>query len=59
MAERATTLMEYRHIQTDRLVGPPDRQWFVLHPNVVIENIAAAPDNDQLGGAVMIEPLVC
>lgn len=51
----ATTLIEYRHIQTDRLVGPPPRQWFLLHPNIVIENLQAAPDGKQLGGAVAIE----
>lgn len=50
-----TTLMEYQHIQTDRLVGPPPRQWFLLHPNVVAEHLDAAPDGDQIGGAVAIE----
>lgn len=51
----ATTLLERRHFQADYLVGPPARQWFVLHPNVVIENLDAAPDGDQLGGAMAIE----
>jgi hypothetical protein len=50
-----TTLIEYKHLKKDQLVGPPKRQWFVLHPNVVIENVDAAPDGDQLGGAIAIE----
>jgi hypothetical protein len=50
-----TTLFEYRHIKTDHLTGPPARQWFVLHPNVVIENLDSAPDGSQLKGAVSIE----
>ncbi len=50
-----TSLFEYRHIKTDHLVGPPARQWFVLHPNVVVENLSAAPAGSQLKGAVSIE----
>lgn len=50
-----TTVMERRHFQTDHLVGPPSRQWFVLHPNVVIENVNAAPDGSQLKGAIAME----
>jgi hypothetical protein len=50
-----TTLLEYKYLKKDELVGPPKRQWFVLHPNVVIENLRAAPAGDRLGGALTIE----
>ena len=51
----ATTLFEYHSIRKDYLTPPPSRQWFLFHPNVVLENLDAAPDGDQLGGAVAIE----
>ena len=50
-----TTVMEQDHLAEDRLVGPMDRQWFVVHPSIVIENISAAEDGDELSEALAIE----
>ncbi len=50
-----TTFFESRHLRQDHLVGPPKRQWFILHPNLVIENVDAAPDGDNLKPALSIE----
>ncbi|HYC69886.1 MAG TPA: hypothetical protein VEB66_01685 [Opitutaceae bacterium] len=51
----ATTVAERRHLNRDELVGPPPRQWFLLRPNVVVESLEAAPDGDQIGGAIALE----
>jgi len=50
-----TTFLEENHFSKDYLVGPPERQWFVLHPNVVLESVNAAPDGDNLTAALSIE----
>ena len=50
-----TTLIERSHFKTDHLVGPPERQWFVLHPNVVVENVEAGPDGENTKLALTIE----
>lgn len=50
-----TTLFERNHFKRDYLVGPPDRQWFVLHPNLVLENVEAASDGENTNVALSIE----
>ncbi len=35
-----TTKMEEDYLTQDRLVGPMQRQWFLVHPSVVIENVS-------------------
>lgn len=51
----ATTLLERRHFEKRYLVGPPARQWFVLHPNVVMEYAEGAPAGDKLKPALIVE----
>lgn len=50
-----TTFMESAHFKTDHLVGPPDRQWFLFHPNLVVENVQAAVDGENTKTALTIE----
>lgn len=50
-----TTIFEKKHFNHDYLVGPPERQWFVLHPNIVVENVQAAPDGENTKPALAIE----
>lgn len=50
-----TTLLERNHFKKDYLVGPPKRQWFVLHPNVVFEFVNDAPEGDKFTPALSIE----
>jgi hypothetical protein len=50
-----TSLFERKHFKSDTLVGPPERQWFLLHPNLVVENIQAAPDGENSKLALTIE----
>jgi len=50
-----TTVLEQDHLAQDRLVGPMDKQWFVVHPSIVIENISSAEDGDNLSAALAIE----
>ena len=50
-----TTLLENKHFKTGYLVGPPVRQWSLLHPNLVYEYVDAAPDGYQDKLSVAIE----
>ena len=50
-----TTIIESDHFKKDYLVGPPKRQWFVLHPNIVMEFADAAPKGDKFKAALTIE----
>ena len=50
-----TTLIEKSHFKTDHLVGPPERQWFLFRPNIVLEYIENAPDGENMGLALSIE----
>jgi hypothetical protein len=49
-----TTFLERKHFDKDYLVGPPRRQWALLHPSLVIEHASDAPagDRDKLTGAI-------
>jgi len=51
----ATTLLERSHFKKDYLVGPPKRQWALLHPSLVIEHAEAAMPGDKDEMAVAIE----
>lgn len=50
-----TTAMAQDHLAQSKLVGPMEKQWFVVHPSIVIENISAAADGDELSEAFAIE----
>ena len=50
-----TTWIEGGHFKKGYLVGPPDRQWFALHPNFVLENVEAAPDGENSKISLSIE----
>lgn len=50
-----TTFLERHHFKKDFLVGPSPRQWFVLHPNVVLEQVDAAPEGEQFKPALSVE----
>lgn len=49
----ATTVIEYQ--RPTHLSGPPPRQWFLLHPNAVLEGVRSAPDGSKTRGALAIE----
>lgn len=50
-----TTWFEKRHFKKDYLVGPPERQWFILHPNIALEFVDGAPDGEKFKAALYIE----
>jgi len=50
-----TTAMEQDHLAQNRLVGPMKKQWFMIHPSIVIENVSAAADGEELSEALAIE----
>lgn len=50
-----TTVFERKHFEKGFLVGPPARQWFVLHPNIVAEYASGAPSGERLRSALVIE----
>jgi len=50
-----TTYMERDYLSQHRLVGPMPRQWFVIHPSLVVENVSAAADGDQIAPALALE----
>lgn len=50
-----TTAMAQDHLAQSKLVGPMEKQWFVVHPSIVIENVSAAADGDELSEALAIE----
>lgn len=50
-----TTLMEDAHFKKGYLVGPPVRQWTLLHPSLVYEAVSDAPDGEQNKMSVAIE----
>ncbi|MBC3873957.1 hypothetical protein H8K55_10170 [Undibacterium sp. LX15W] len=37
------------------LTGPPARQWFVLHPNIVFEHVSGAPAGQRTKEALSVE----
>lgn len=50
-----TTIMEDAHFKKGYLVGPPARQWTLLHPSLVYESVSDAPDGEQNKMSVAIE----
>lgn len=41
--------------QPGEFLRPPDAQWILLHPSVVIENVAEATDGEQTEDGLMLE----
>ncbi|PWG61448.1 hypothetical protein [Sediminicurvatus halobius] len=59
---RSQTLLEltlnsylYRRDEDARFAPPPERQWILLHPNLVMEYVEGAEDGDQFQEALMLE----
>ena len=50
-----TTFLEKSHLTKDYLVGPIKRQWILLHPGLVIENVNDAPDGDKMALGLTLE----
>jgi len=50
-----TTTMEEDYLAQDRLVGPMQKQWFLVHPSIVVENVSAAAEGNQTKQALAIE----
>jgi hypothetical protein len=55
-----TDWLEARHYKetpeyADGQVGPPKRQWFLLHPAVAMEHVNSAPDGQQLKPILQLE----
>jgi hypothetical protein len=50
-----TTMLERRHLRREYLVGPPIRQWSLLHPGLVVERVSDAAPGHQLGLSVAVE----
>lgn len=42
-----TSLFESKHMQTGYIVGPPKKQWFAIHPNMVLQYHEGAAKGDQ------------
>lgn len=45
----------HRRDETTQFSGPPTKQWVFLHPELVIENVRAAADGEELEEALAIE----
>lgn len=50
-----TTYFERKHFRKPYLVGPPKRQWSVLHPSLVIEHASDAMSGDKDEMTVAVE----
>ncbi|VAW96525.1 hypothetical protein MNBD_GAMMA21-1041 [hydrothermal vent metagenome] len=50
-----TTWLEGDHFKQGRLVGPPKRQWSLLHPSVVYEYLDAGQSGDNYKMGVAVE----
>lgn len=50
-----TTYMEQDYLSQDRLVSPMEKQWFLVHPSIVIENVGDAIDGEQDQVALAVE----
>ena len=50
-----TTFMEKDYLAQDRLVGPMQKQWFLIHPSIVVENVSGASNGDKISEALAIE----
>ncbi|WP_322003280.1 hypothetical protein [Marinobacter alexandrii] len=50
-----TTKLESAHFKQGYLVGPPRKQWFFLHPNVIYEHLSDAPDGFQTKPGIALE----
>lgn len=45
----------HRKDETSQFSGPPDKQWVLLHPGIVIENVQAAADGEEFEEALALE----
>ena len=50
-----TTSREQDYLSQGKLVGPMPRQWFAIHPSIVVENVSDAVDGEQISEALAIE----
>jgi len=50
-----TTCRESSHFEKNYLVGPPKRQWYTIHPAIVVEHLGQAPDGDELETSLAVE----
>lgn len=50
-----TTKMEEDHLTQDKLVGPMQRQWFLVHPSVIVENVSDAADGQETQQGLAVE----
>lgn len=49
------TVLYKKELQKDTFVMPPNYQWFLFHPSIVIENVADALDGSQQKEAFSLE----
>jgi len=50
-----TTKLEEDYLTQDKLVGPMQRQWFLVHPSLVIENVSDAIDGEETQQGLAVE----
>lgn len=50
-----TTKMEEDYLTQDKLVGPMQRQWFLVHPSLVVENVSDAHDGKETQQGLAVE----
>lgn len=50
-----TTSLEKRYLTQDKLVGPMQRQWFLVHPSLVVENASNALDGEEAQQGLAVE----
>lgn len=50
-----TTKMEEDYLTQDKLVGPMQRQWFLVHPSLIIENVSASLDGEETQQGLAVE----
>lgn len=50
-----TSYFERKHMRVGFIEGPPERQWFALHPNVTLQYVDGAPKGDQFKPGLSIE----
>lgn len=50
-----TTWQESEHLQQPHLVGPPPRQWFLLHPEAIASYVKRGPDGEEAEPGLALE----
>ena len=50
-----TSIMERKHMRQGFLVGPVKRQWFALHPNVIMQYTDISPKGERFKAGLSIE----